>query len=610
VKALWRLCRYVRLFKKDAFLSFVMAITVALLQLAAIPCLYPLFNGLFKSPEDAEKMRHWPAKVAAHFPALEEPTARLVQYMFDHRVEAMLWALGIVMLLSIIKGFAMFTQEYAAGKVHTGVSRLLAEDLYRHVLRLSMSFYHRVGSPSVTSRFTNDVEAVRQGMAFLFNKALLEPIRLVGCFVLAAYFSWTLLLFNIAIFPVLAIGVRYLGQKAKKATRKGLHSRDKLLNILQETFEGISIVKAFNMESREEDRFADENTNVRAQDLKVVKAAAIASPFIEVTAILGLALSMGFAVWMLDTGRLTLNVFGLFYVALVSMSDPMRKLSNLNTRLQSLVAAATRVFEFFDEEPDIVDKPDAKIMPAFSRGICLSDVCFSYNGSDTVLKSVNITARKGEIIALVGPSGAGKSTVARLIPRFYDTASGVVKIDDVDVRDYTLASLRDQIGLVTQDIILFNDTIAANIAYGRPDATQEQIEKAAHAANAHDFIMCLPNGYNSVIGEKGLTLSGGQRQRVALARAIIKDPPILILDEATSSLDSESEHLIQLALDEFMKHRTSIVIAHRLSTVEKASRIYVLAEGCVTAAGTNDELLRSSDIYKRLYSRQFRLNGV
>ena len=291
---------------------------------------------------------------------------------------------------------------------------------------------------------------------------------------MAAFINWKLLLFNIAIFPPLAIGVRILGKKAKRATRKGLHSRDRLLNILQETFEGISIVKAFNMEPHEEGRFAEENQNVRTQDLKVIKASAIASPFIEVMGIIGVGLSMGAAAYMIVHNQLTLVEFAIFYGALVSISDPLRKLSNLNTRLQALIAASTRVFDVLDQKADIVDRPGARPMPAFSRAICFRDVCFSYNGSDSVLKNVNVTASRGEIIALVGPSGAGKSTIARLIPRFYDVTSGAVTLDDADVRDYTLSSVRDQIGLVTQDVILFNDTIAANIAYGRPGARRRR----------------------------------------------------------------------------------------------------------------------------------------
>jgi len=605
-----RLFAYLRFCRARAAATVALAAVVSLLAFAQIPTLIPLFDALFTEPGKTPSTG-WTDKVP-HF--LDFAKTRLVELVSNQTPEGKLvtlaWMLGVLIAINLLKGVAAFYQEYTAGKVHTTVSRRLAADLYNHVIALSMSFYNRMGSPTVISRFTNDVEAVGRGLALLFSKVLLEPMLVLVYFTAALLISWKLLLFNLLLFPLMAIGVRALGHKARIAMNKGLVGRDKLLAILQETVEGIQIVKAFNMEPRERDRFKVENEKVRRQDLKIAKTDAFVSPFVEFIGILAIGLSLLMAGRMVIRGEMAPSLFTTFYIALASMFAPIRKLSNINNRMQVMISAAHRVFEFMDEKADVFEKPDAGTLAPFADRIRFEGVSFTYNGRDMVLSGVNLSARKGQIVALVGPSGAGKTTIARLIPRFYDPNAGRVTIDGADLRDVTLSSLRAQIGLVTQEVILFNDTIAANISYGKPGASDDEIIAAAEKANAHDFIKRLPELYDSMIGEKGLTLSGGQRQRIALARAILKDPPILILDEATSSLDSESEHLIQQALDEFMQKRTSIVIAHRLSTVKRASLIYVIDGGQIVAAGTNDQLLASCPLYSNLYRRQFQLAEV
>ncbi len=536
----------------------------------------------------------------------EEPLSRFVENILrNDSMVTMAWAVALLVTLNLLKGVTTFMQAYTVGKIQTGISRRIASDLYEHVLGLSMSFYNREGSPSITSRFANDVEALGRGINTLFGKALIDPLRLVGFFTIAAAANWRLLLLNMGLIPVVGLSIYLFGKKAKRAMRKTLHSRDRLMNILQESFGGISIVKAFNMEERERDRFDDENDRVRRQDLKLVKIDAATNPLVEFLGFVGVGVSLIVAGLWVTRGLASAQDVVLFYVALLSMADPIRKLSRVNNRMQMLAAASRRVFSYLDEQSDIHERPDARVLERFSDQIRFERVYFTYDEVETVLRDVNIIAGRGEIIALVGPSGAGKSTVARLIARFWDPTSGSITIDGIDLREVTLKSLRSQIGLVTQEVILFNETIAANIAYGRPDASLGEIRAAAQAANADGFIEDLPEGYDSMVGDKGCVLSGGQRQRIALARAILKDPPILILDEATSSLDSESEQLIQMAMDEFMENRTSIVIAHRLSTIERATRIYVMDQGEVLAEGTNEELLLTSPLYKKLHSMQF-----
>lgn len=610
MKDIWRLLKYLRFYRGKAVLAVVLAVLAALLAVVQLPAFLPLFEMLFGDQNPQEMldwfMRKFPGLLSWARQPLE---AFLTNTLANDPIKVLVWAVGLIVFLSLIKGLTIYSQAYTVGKIQTGTSRRIAAELYRHVLGMSMSFYNRKGTPSVMARFTNDVEAVGRGLTTLFGKGLIDPLRLVGFLILAGVVNWQLLLLNVALFPAVGSVMYIFGRKSKRAMKRGLHSRDRLVNILQETFEGVAIVKAFNMQRREEQRFREENERVRHQDFKLAKAAAATNPLVEFLGFLGVGISFIAAGYWVSKGRMESADIVLFYGALLSTSDPIRKLSRFNNNIQMLVAASRRVFDYLDEATDIVEKHNAGKLTPFSKEIAFERVYFTYDNVETVLRGVDLVARKGETIALVGPSGAGKSTIARLIPRFYDTTSGRVTIDGTDLREVTLSSLRDQIGLVTQEVILFNDTIAGNISYGRPDASDEEVIAAAQAANADSFIRDIPGGYQAVVGEKGLTLSGGQRQRIALARAILKDAPILILDEATSSLDSESEFLIQQALDEFMQYRTSIVIAHRLSTVERASRIYVLDEGEIVASGTNEELLESSPLYRKLYQMQFHTAG-
>jgi len=394
-----------------------------------------------------------------------------------------------------------------------------------------------------------------------------------------------------------------LSKKVKRFTKRGQVRTGIVTMLLQESIQGNRIVKAFGMESYESGRFARETSRVLRESLRVSRTKSIVTPAMELLAAFAIGAVVWYGGWSVIAGGRTQGEFMAFMAAMFLMYQPFKGLTKTYTAVHQAIAGAERVFEILDVEPDIRDKPNALRAPGFQRELEFRDVSFGY-GRELVLRNINLRIRFGEMIALVGVSGVGKSTLADLIPRFYDVTSGSIAIDGVDIRDVTLTSLRSQIGIVSQHTFLFNDTVRNNIAYGRPDKGLEEIVAAAKAANAHEFIAALPNGYDTEIGEMGMQLSGGQRQRLAIARALLKDAPILILDEATSSLDVESEKLVQEALENLMTERTTLVIAHRLSTIRKADRIVVLVGGTIAEQGTHEELLARQSEYSRLYSLQ------
>jgi len=432
-----------------------------------------------------------------------------------------------------------------------------------------------------------------------------EPIKAVCFLVIALSVSARLTLLGLLVLPPVGDVMVRLGKRMKKSARRSLQKLAAMATVAGETFSGITIVKGFCMEKYEIERTRKEFRKLRHYLLRMVKADALVTPLVEVVIMVGLVFFVLYSAAQVLDGEMSNGDLISLIGALALMLDPVRKLSKVNNDIQTSVASAERVFEFIDMKPDVVEKPDAVELPRLERCIRFDHVYFSYDGKAKVLEGVDFEIRKGEMIALVGFSGAGKSTIAKLLPRFYDVTGGALRFDDVDVRDVTFESLRGQISIVTQDTILFNESVRANIAFGRTEYTDEQVQAAAKAAHIHDFIVRLYDGYDTVIGEGGGLLSGGQRQRLAIARALIKDPALLILDEATSSLDSESEQAIQRALDEFIVGRTTLVIAHRLSTVQKADRILVLDQGRIVEEGTHQQLLERGGIYNRLYETQF-----
>jgi subfamily B ATP-binding cassette protein MsbA len=514
---------------------------------------------------------------------------------------ALEWLCVGLVLLSLVGGTARFLQEYFAGAISANVSVTLGEEMFDNVMRLSIPFFERRSSGEILARFTNDMFMVNRGLTAVFVKLFREPIKAVFFLGIALATDWALTLTVLLVLPLTGYVIIRIGRKVKKSVRRSLQKIASMASVIGESIAGIYIVKAFCMEQYENTRVRVEMRKLRRHLLRMVKADAAIEPATEFLMIVGLVL------FILLAARARLNLGDLFQLlsALAAMMDPIRKLSSVNNMIQTSVASAERVFEFIDLRSEVVQGTDAVALSPLRDTLEFRDVRFSYDGKTDVLRGVNFKIKKGEMLALVGFSGAGKSTVVKLIPRFYDATGGSIMIDGVDIRGATLKSLREQISMVTQDTILFNESIHENIAFGRPDYSRKRVEEAAAAARASEFIKKLPQSYDNVIGESGGLLSGGQRQRLAIARAIIKDPSILILDEATSSLDSESEQAIQKAIEQFIVGRTTIVIAHRLSTVQRADRILVIDEGRVVEEGTHQELIAQGGLYRRLYDTQF-----
>jgi ATP-binding cassette, subfamily B, bacterial MsbA len=486
----------------------------------------------------------------------------------------------------------------------------LRNDLYDSVLRRSVAFFQKHTTGTLISTIINDIERVQYAMSNVLAESLQQFFTFLfmaaAVVILGGNLAWVLVLFV----PFIIYSAAKIGRRVRTTTRGGQDKLADIQNILQETIAGNRIVKAFSMESWEIARFRKAAQRLFRANLRAVAAAAISSPLMDVFASIAIALLLLLGREKIAHNEFKLGDFAAFIAAVFSLYNPVRKFAMFNNSFQQALGASSEIFKFMDTQDDIRETPGARPLPPFSDSIQFENVGFSYenNGEEgrDVLRNIDLEVHAGEVLAVVGSSGAGKTTLVHLIPRFFDVSSGRLLIDGRDVRDTTLASLRSQIGVVSQDTVLFNDTVRNNIAYGQPDVPQKQVEMAAKAALAHDFVMALPAGYDTVIGERGVRLSGGERQRIAIARALLKNAPILILDEATSALDSESESLVQTALHNLMTGRTVVVIAHRLSTVRRADRIVVLEHGTIADIGTHEELMKRFGTYRRLYDLQFK----
>jgi subfamily B ATP-binding cassette protein MsbA len=513
-----------------------------------------------------------------------------------------------VLIIYFIKMVCSYGQTVIMNFIGQRIITDLRNDLYNHIQRQSLSFFSKNPTGVLMSRITNDVNLIQGAVSEAVTSLFKDSFSIIGLVFLIFYRDWQLALIAALVFPLTIYPIAKFGSMMRTVATRTQVTMGSLTNLLQETISGTRIVKAFGMEAYEGERFARENEDLFKLFMKSVSIRAISSPFMEFLGGVAIAVIVWYGGHQVLKGSSTPGNFFSFLTALIMLYEPVKRLTNVNNTIQKGVSAAVRVFSILDLPPKIQNSKDAVALPKISEKIEIKNVTFRYDETP-VLKNINITVHQGELVAFVGMSGGGKTTLVNLIPRFYDVTEGCILIDGKDIRTVTIESLRDQIAIVTQQTILFNDTIRNNIAYGDITKSDDAIIEAARAANAYDFIMNLPDGFDAVIGEQGTRLSGGERQRISIARALLKDAPILILDEATSSLDTESELEVQEALENLMEGRTTLVIAHRLSTISRADRIIAIVDGEIVEEGTHESLLARRGEYFKLHNMQFKNNG-
>ena len=606
MRQLTRLIRYVAPYWWPVGASVLLMAAVGLLDAFRLLLIGPIFDRVLNPGSQSREMQLFKIPGSEHAIYLQ----RFVPSHFQNPWTVVAFAL---VAATVLKGICDYAGTYLVNYAGFGMITDLRNDLYDSILQRSAAFFHKHTTGTLVSTIVNDVERVQYAMSSVLAEFLQQFFTFVFTalvvVVLGRQFAWVLVLFV----PVIIFSAGRIGRRVRHTTRRGQDKLADIQNILHETITGNRIVKAFSMERWEIARFRKAAQRLFRANLRSVAAMAISSPLMDIFGAIAIALLLLLGREQINRHVFTSGTFLTFIVAVFKLYDPVRKFALFNNNFQQALGASSEIFKFMDTEDDVNEKPGAQPLPPFSRSIRFEKVSFSYESRGgpegeerrEILRDVDLEVHAGEVLAVVGSSGAGKSTLVHLIPRFFDVTAGRLTIDGRDVRDTTLASLRSQIGVVAQDTVLFNDTVRNNIAYGQPGVPQKAVEDAARAALAHDFIMDLPSGYETVIGERGVRLSGGERQRIAIARALLKNAPILILDEATSALDSESEALVQSALQNLMTGRTVVVIAHRLSTVRRADRIVVLENGTAADIGPHEELMKKLGTYRRLYELQF-----
>jgi len=601
MRQLMRLVRYALPYWWQILCSVLLMAFVGALDAFKFLLIRPIFDRVLNPATGSKDIQLFVIPVTHH-------PVYLQQLVPSHFTNA--WNMVAVALIgsTILKGLFDYTGTYLVNHAGFGMITDLRDDLYNAIMRRSAAFFSKHTTGTLLSTIINDIERVQYAMSTVLAEFLQQFFTFISVaavvIVLGGRLAWVLLLFV----PVIIYSSRKIGSRVRTTTRQGQDKLAEIQNILHETITGNRIVKAFNSEKWEISRFRGAARRLFRANLRSVAATAISSPLMDIFGVIGIALLLNLGREQVKHGEMTPGIFVAFITAVFSLYNPVRKFAQFNNNFQQALGASSEIFKFMDVEDDVREKPHARRLPAFSNRVQFDHVSFTYGseGEDArVLHDINLEVHRGEVVAIVGSSGSGKSTLVHLIPRFFDVTEGRLLIDGNDVRDVTLASLREQVGIVTQETVLFNDTVRNNIAYGQPNVVLKDVEAAARAALAHEFIQALPAGYNEVIGERGVRLSGGERQRIAIARAILKNAPILILDEATSALDSESEALVQSALHNLMTGRTVFVIAHRLSTVRRADRIVVIENGAIADIGTHEDLMTKLGTYRRLYDLQF-----
>jgi subfamily B ATP-binding cassette protein MsbA len=610
MKILRRLYGYLHRYKAWAIVAFGSMIVFALTQTVLAALVRPIIDDVLSPPHvqrtvtTNERTATLERALAKYAPPLLRAKRSFDRWWSGNPAKTWRRVLTLLLLVFVIRAITSFFSEYAFQKVGLSTVRDLRNELYERIIHQSHRFFSERSTGEMVSRVVSDADAIQAAVSTRMGDLLQESITLLGLIAFVFWLNPLLAAVSFITAPLIIVPVVQFGKRLRRTTHASQERMAEIATLLEETIRGVRIVKAFTMEPFEIGRFREATRRHLRWNLRAQRIQALTSPVMELLAGVCMVLLFAYAQSRIASGRLTAGQFASFLTALALMYAPIKKLNKVNLSLNTALSASERVFRMLDIDNEVKEGASAVELSGVGNGIRYERVTFSY-GTEAVLREVDLPVAPGEIVAIVGGSGAGKSTLVNLLPRFYDVNGGRIAIDGRDIREVTLKSLRSLMGLVTQEVILFNDSVRNNIAYGRGDADERRVIDAAKAANAHDFISALPQGYDTIVGESGVLLSGGQRQRLAIARALFKDPPILILDEATSALDTESERLVQQALVNLMRGRTTLVIAHRLSTIRNADKIVVLDQGRIVEQGRHEELLARRGIYRKLYDLQF-----